>query len=108
MKDNNKKLDLLVPNEGDDISITIGRNDIEGSKVVKLLGVKIDNKLRFDDHAPSLCKSEATCMCRSKLKILMKSFILSQFGYCPIVWMFHSRTLNHRINRIHGEGIEVG
>ena len=31
----------------------------------------------------------------------MKSFIESQFGYCPLVWMMHSRTLNSRINRIH-------
>ena len=43
---NDKKLQLLVPNKGDDISITIGRNSIEGIKVVKLLGVKINNKLR--------------------------------------------------------------
>ena len=28
--------------------------------------------------------------------------ILSQFrGYCHLVWMFHSKTLRHRINRIH-------
>ena len=24
--------------------------------------------------------------------------IESQFGYCPLVWTFHSRTLNNRIN----------
>ena len=42
-----------------------------------------------------------------KLKILMKSFILSQFGYCPLVWMFHSKTLNHRINRIHERALRL-
>ena len=31
----------------------------------------------------------------------MKAFITSQFSYCPRVWMFHSRTLNNRINKIH-------
>ena len=31
----------------------------------------------------------------------MSAFIESQFGYCPLVWMFHSRTLNNRINRLH-------
>ena len=28
----------------------------------------------------------------------MKSFVISQFGYCPMVWMFHSRVLNNRMN----------
>ena len=31
----------------------------------------------------------------------MKAFIASQFSYCPLVWMFHSRTLNNRINKVH-------
>ena len=36
-----------------------------------------------------------------KRSVLMKAFITSQFSYCPLVWMFHSRTLNNRINKIH-------
>ena len=31
----------------------------------------------------------------------MKAFITSQFCYCPLTWMFHSRNLNNKINRIH-------
>ena len=30
----------------------------------------------------------------------MKSFVTSQFGYCPLIWMFHSRRLNNKINSI--------
>ena len=37
---------------------------------------------------------------KHKLRILMKAFIESQFGYFPLIWMFHSRTLN-KINRLH-------
>ena len=37
----------------------------------------------------------------------MKSFIFSQFGYCPLVWMFHSRQLNNRINRIHERALRI-
>ena len=37
----------------------------------------------------------------------MKSFISSQFGYCSLVWMFHSRKLNHRINRIHERALRI-
>ena len=37
----------------------------------------------------------------------MKSFILSQFGYCRLVWMFHSRELNNRINKIHLRALRI-
>ena len=37
----------------------------------------------------------------------MKTFIESQFGYCPLVWMFYSRTLNNRINRIHERALRL-
>ena len=26
---------------------------------------------------------------------------MSQFNYCPLTWMFHNRSLNHKINRLH-------
>ena len=31
----------------------------------------------------------------------MNSFFNSQFSYCPLVWMFHSRIMNNKINRLH-------
>ena len=31
----------------------------------------------------------------------MKAFLTSQFNYCPLVCMFHSRKLNNKINRLH-------
>ena len=37
----------------------------------------------------------------------MKAFIESQFGYCPLVWMFHSRSLNNIINRIHERSLRI-
>ena len=40
-------------------------------------------------------------------KIIMKSFINSQFGYCPLVWIFHSRKLNNRINKIHERALRI-
>ena len=30
----------------------------------------------------------------------MKAFIISQFNYCPLIWMFHSSQLNDRIKKI--------
>ena len=40
-------------------------------------------------------------MSLQKRHILMKSLITSQFNYCPIVWMCHSRSLNNKVNHIH-------
>ena len=37
----------------------------------------------------------------SKRRILMNSFFNSQFNCCPLVWMFHSRLINDKINRLH-------
>ena len=31
----------------------------------------------------------------------MSSFFNSQFNYCPLIWMFHSRIMNNKINRLH-------
>ena len=30
----------------------------------------------------------------------MNAFTTSHFSYCPLVWMFHIKTLNNRINKI--------
>ena len=37
----------------------------------------------------------------------MKQFILTQFGYCPLIWMCHSRKVNNRINRLHERALRV-
>ena len=40
-------------------------------------------------------------------RLIMNAFIFSQFGYCPLVWMFHSRKLNNRINNIHERALRI-
>ena len=40
-------------------------------------------------------------------KLLLNAFIISQFSYAPVVWMFHSRKQNHHINRIHESALKV-
>ena len=46
-------------------------------------------------------------MSTHKLRIIMKAFIESQFQYCPLVWMFHRRTLNNRINKLHERALRL-
>ena len=38
---------------------------------------------------------------RKQCKLIVTAFIMSQFSYCHLIWMFHSRAMEHRINRIH-------
>ena len=42
-----------------------------------------------------------------KRHIILKTFIESQFSYCPLVWMFCSRTMNNKINRIHERALRL-
>ena len=42
-----------------------------------------------------------------KKRINMKSFIESRFGYCPLIWMFQSRGLSNKINRIHERALRI-
>ena len=44
---------------------------------------------------------------KDKLILLMRTFIQSQFNYCPLVWMFHSRTLNNKINKLHERALRL-
>ena len=37
----------------------------------------------------------------NKRRILMNSFFRSQFNYCPLMWMCHSRSNNRKLNRLH-------
>ena len=40
-------------------------------------------------------------------KRIMRAFISSQFGYCPLVWFFCSRKINNRINRIQERALRI-
>ena len=46
-------------------------------------------------------------MDQKKLRNLMRAFITSQFQYCPLIWMFHSRQLNQKINKIQERALRI-
>ena len=68
---------------------------ISSVKRVKLLGVRIDGRLDFDYHVNQICKKASKkihalsrvfkYMDQNKRRMLMKTFIISQFSYCPLV-----------------------
>ena len=105
---------LSGPNSND---INIGDKTISSSKCEKLLGIKIDNELSFNEHIEDLCKKASQKLnALSRLasttnfqqrRLIMNSFITSHFSYCPVVWMFHSRKLNNRIKRLHERALRT-
>ena len=103
MKSNEDKCHLLVANNTE-VSVTLANENILASSSVKHLGVKIDNDLNFSKHAIARISKFLNC---GKLKILMKTFITSQFNYCPLTWMFHNRTLNNKINKLHERALRL-
>ena len=42
-----------------------------------------------------------------KRRILFKAFIESQFKYCPLVWMFHGRQINDKINKLYEKAVRI-
>ena len=83
----------------------------------KLLGVKSDHILTIDDHISKLCKKatrKISALSRvtpymnlSKKRILPNAFFNSQFSYCSLVWMFHSRANYCKINRLHERCLKI-
>ena len=89
----------------------IGPFEIKNTNCEKLLGIKVDSRFNFDEHLDGIIKKAShkinalfritPFMNISKRRILMNSFFNSQFNYCPLVWVFHSRSINNKINRLH-------
>ena len=90
---------------------------LENEKIVKLLGMQVDEKLNFEEHVNIILKEVNRKLCalmriskflfQDKLKNLLRTFIDSQFNYCPLVWMFHSRTAHNKINKLHERALRV-
>ena len=90
--------------------LTIDGKVITSSENVTLLGLEVDSKLNFDEHISKLCNKSAgqlNALCRirhliglEERKILINSFIYSNFNYCPLVWHFSSRKSINKIENI--------
>ena len=116
MKANSDKSHLLLSTDNV-IQANINNDLISNSKSEKLLGVTVDSKLKFDEHVNKLCDKASQklsalarvspFMSKKQKRKIMKAFITSQFGYCPLVWMFCSRAANNRINRIHERSLRI-
>ena len=116
MKVNTDKIYLLVSGN---VRATdkIENNYIESEKEQMFLGITVDSKLTFENHINNICKIAsqklndlarvALYINMRKRKIIMKSFVTSQFGNCPLLWMFQSRRLNNKVNSTNERALRI-
>ena len=98
------------------------RLNIEGEKIssteyVKLLGIEIDNQLRFSKHVKTLCDKTnrkvnafrrlSNYLSREQAMKLCNTVITSSLNYCPLVWMFCGKDAGNKINRTHKHALRT-
>ena len=95
----------------------VGETQVWEINQVKLIGITIDNELKFNDHITKICRkanSKLSALSRLARYLLMKqkkrlymSFIEAQFKYCPLTWIFCSRSCNNKINKLHERALRL-
>ena len=122
-EDNNMKVNsgkchhFVSGNKHENMWAKVGDDQIWESRTVKLLGITIDNELKFVEYISNVCKKaqrKLTVLTRikkyldfNKLRLLFKTFFDSQFKCCPLTWMFHSRTTSNKINKLHERALRL-
>ena len=81
------------------VPVNIKGSIIGSSNCEKLLVIYIDSNFSFEYHINRISRKAnqklhalfriAKYLSEGKKRMLFKSFIISQFNYCPIVWMCH-------------------
>ena len=107
----------LILSADEPFSINIDNEVLKNSNNKILLGINLNNRLGFDTNLANICnrvskKFQALArisqyMNIHKRRMIMKALITSEFGYCPLVWMFHSRKLNSQIDKLHEMALRI-
>ena len=94
------------------ISISVEGNTIPSSDSIKVLGVTLDKNLQYNTHIiySNLCSKASTQInvmkrigkyLNTDYRIAMyKSFISSNFSYCPVSWMFCGKRNSDKLEKL--------
>ena len=79
-------------------TIKFDNNTVETVSSVRFLGIQLGDKLNFSLHVSNICKSAANqssalirlnnFLCFEGRRVLINSYFMSNFNYCPLVWTF--------------------
>ena len=116
MKANPGKSHILVSTKKTE-KVKINDVVLTSSFEEKLLGITLDSELEFEKHIKDTCNKASqkihvlsritSYMSLNKRRLLMRTFVESQFNYCSLIWMFHSRRLNNKINNVHKKALRI-
>ena len=95
--------------DNNEITFMVEDKKVRSKTEVKLLGIKIGDKLSFNKHISNLCSTASNCLralarirkflSLEQAKRLSEAFIMSTFKYCPLIWMFCNKTANNQIHK---------
>jgi hypothetical protein len=107
----------LAPKRSEQVSETLHfrETSIISETCVKVLGVSVDDKLTFDTHIRELCVKAARQLnvlrrlapqldFKSRM-VIYKTFVLSNFNYCPLVWHFCGKSNSNKLERLQERGL---
>ena len=99
------------------ITFMIEKKRVQSRSEVKLLGITKDDKLSLTIHIENLCNTASNPLrplarirkftSFEEAKRLSEAYIMSTFTYCPLIWMYCSKTANNLINKIHKRSLRV-
>ena len=117
MKANPDKSQFIILGNTGTHALKIGDTTIKSASYVILLGITIGSKLNFKEHINNIVKKAYDKLYAlgrlrkfqtlEKAKILACSMIESQFTYCPLIWMFCSKTDLQRVEKVQYKSLQV-
>ena len=111
LKGNGEKWPLATVNKT--LWITIDVNNITSNK--KKIGIEFGYNRLLESHVASLCqKTIQKIQLLGRIvsymdlnKVSKKAVMLRQLNYCPLVRMFHSRSINKPVSKIHERALKL-
>ena len=118
MKANPTKFQAICLSRDDtQTNFRVENNVIKADTKVKLLGIHIDKKLKFDDHTALICKKAARQInalqriCKNvdykgRLRIY-ESFVASNFVYCSIAFNAYTISQHKKIEKLNERALRL-
>ena len=95
-----------------DVEFHVSGHSLKPVSCVKLLGIKIDERLTFDDHAKASHQIGALRRIVKYLTMdnrmsIYNAFIASNFNHCNTVWHFCSNLSLYKLEKVHKQALRV-
>ena len=92
------------------LTISVQDYTIVSNPSIKVLGVTLDDKLKFDKHIREVCtkasrqinalKRVSKYLDENCRIMIYKTFISSNFNHCPVSWMFRGKTNLNELEKL--------